>query len=518
MTVWTAPNIASLKGDNTFPLQKIFQSLTEEFGRSSTSLTALLALKADIVSPALTGVPAAPTAAPGTSTAQLATTAFVTTADNLKANIASPTFTGTVTTPALTVDGPSSPSFTVGDWGSSPQYAGLTGNTGYVLVGTHAADTKMYMRTSTAGTVNIGANNSNTLQVGQNTMLTDGHIKIPNTSAYHFGSANGSNFWQPMDAYNNMYFKVGTGNFYADSPSYNFRNLASVNMFYIGSGGVEVSGEVSLQPVSNKTRFSYNNNADSALPYGQGPQLEGQTGWSFYSHTTGTHRMGFRGNFANTQRYLWCADYVIFGSVPNDVLATHNLRVQGTSLVSGRFTCEGGYQGNVNYGSYGSISVYGINNSWYGIVFPDYATTWMSNSNGQLFGCYRNNTTWNFYVSNGTFTPSDERYKRDIQSLEYGMNLIREIVPITYDPLTEDPTDDPEQTVGRTHYGFTTQNILQALTNVGETRDVAIVDIGGPASELNESDRQYLNHTGLIAPMVKAIQELDQRIQQLETV
>jgi hypothetical protein len=82
--------------------------------------------------------------------------------------------------------------------------------------------------------------------------------------------------------------------------------------------------------------------------------------------------------------------------------------------------------------------------------------------------------------------------------------------------LTEDPSDDPEQTVGRTHYGFTTQNILQALANAGETRDVAIVDIGGPANESNESDRQYLNHSGLIAPMVKAIQELDHRLQQLE--
>jgi hypothetical protein len=164
------------------------------------------------------------------------------------------------------------------------------------------------------------------------------------------------------------------------------------------------------------------------------------------------------------------------------------------------------------------MSVYGASGAWEGITFPDVATTWMSTANGQYFGVYRNNTTWNFYVVNGTFTPSDERYKRDIEPLQYGMNLIRGIVPITFDPLTEDPADDPEQTVGRTHYGFTTQNILQALANVGETRDVAIVDIGGPANESNESDRQYLNHSGLIAPMVKAIQELDLRLQQLETV
>lgn len=55
------------------------------------------------VSPTFTGVPAAPTASAGTSTTQLATTAFVTTAANLKLNIANPTATGTLTAPAVTI-------------------------------------------------------------------------------------------------------------------------------------------------------------------------------------------------------------------------------------------------------------------------------------------------------------------------------------------------------------------------------------------------------------------------------
>ncbi len=56
-------------------------------------------------SPTFTGTPTLPTGTIGTtqiagnSTTALATTAFVTTADNLKANIASPTFTGTPTAP-----------------------------------------------------------------------------------------------------------------------------------------------------------------------------------------------------------------------------------------------------------------------------------------------------------------------------------------------------------------------------------------------------------------------------------
>lgn len=50
-------------------------------------------------SPAFIGTPTAPTAAAGTSTTQVATTAFVTTANNLKANINSPTFTGVPSAP-----------------------------------------------------------------------------------------------------------------------------------------------------------------------------------------------------------------------------------------------------------------------------------------------------------------------------------------------------------------------------------------------------------------------------------
>ena len=61
-----------------------------------------LALKADLASPTFTGTPTLPTGTVATtqtaadSTTAIATTAFVTTADNLKANLASPTFTGTV--------------------------------------------------------------------------------------------------------------------------------------------------------------------------------------------------------------------------------------------------------------------------------------------------------------------------------------------------------------------------------------------------------------------------------------
>jgi hypothetical protein len=66
----------------------------------------------------------------------------------------------------LTVDGASSAAFTLGDWTPAANYGGVVGNMGYLLVGNTAGDTAMYLRTSTAGTVNIGANGFDTLRVG----------------------------------------------------------------------------------------------------------------------------------------------------------------------------------------------------------------------------------------------------------------------------------------------------------------------------------------------------------------
>ena len=83
---------------------------TAASGTSTTQLattafvTEVDVLKAPLASPALTGTPTAPTAAADTSTTQLATTAFVTTEANLKADLASPTFTGVPAAPTAAAD------------------------------------------------------------------------------------------------------------------------------------------------------------------------------------------------------------------------------------------------------------------------------------------------------------------------------------------------------------------------------------------------------------------------------
>ena len=68
----------------------------------NTSVTGTVTATSFNGSATLTGTPAAPTATAGDNDTSIATTAFVTTANNLKANLASPTFTGTPAAPTAT--------------------------------------------------------------------------------------------------------------------------------------------------------------------------------------------------------------------------------------------------------------------------------------------------------------------------------------------------------------------------------------------------------------------------------
>ena len=81
--------------------------------------------------------------------------------------------TGLGTLTSLTIDGPASTAFTLGDTGFVG-YSGITGDKGYLLVGNSVADSKIYLRSSGAGSVNLGASNTNTLVVGNGTATVVG--------------------------------------------------------------------------------------------------------------------------------------------------------------------------------------------------------------------------------------------------------------------------------------------------------------------------------------------------------
>jgi hypothetical protein len=100
-------------GTPTLPTGTIATTQTAADSSTKVATTAFVTtadnLKANLASPTFTGTPTLPTGTIATtqtaadSTTKVATTAFVTTADNLKANLVSPTFTGVPAAPTAAV-------------------------------------------------------------------------------------------------------------------------------------------------------------------------------------------------------------------------------------------------------------------------------------------------------------------------------------------------------------------------------------------------------------------------------
>jgi len=145
------------------------------------AMDALLALKSNIASPVFTGIPAAPTAAPGTNTTQLATTAFDTAAvlvetnarvaaDALKSNIASPVFTGI----------PAAPTAAPGT--NTTQLATTAFDTAAVLVETNARVAADALKSNIASPVFTGTVTSGgSIALGVNPAST-GILSLPNNA------------------------------------------------------------------------------------------------------------------------------------------------------------------------------------------------------------------------------------------------------------------------------------------------------------------------------------------------
>lgn len=99
------PGANDLKSEGDDHLRLLKSTIKTTFPNITGVVTAThgdlnsIAAKANIASPTFSGTPLAPTAAPGTNTPQISTTAFVQAGLTLKANIASPAFTGTPTAP-----------------------------------------------------------------------------------------------------------------------------------------------------------------------------------------------------------------------------------------------------------------------------------------------------------------------------------------------------------------------------------------------------------------------------------
>lgn len=120
---------------------------------------------------------------------------------------------------------------------------------------------------------------------------------------------------------------------------------------------------------------------------------------------------------------------------------------------------------------------------------------WVTNAgNGEFTGTVR---------ASGSILTSDERLKENIENLNFGLDFIKTIKPVSFN-MIKDNSPSPKN-----KYGFIAQQVLESISSFDSNS--GLVDTGDTV------DAYYgLSYNDLLAPMVKAIQELSERIEKIE--
>ena len=106
------------------------------------------------------------------------------------------------------------------------------------------------------------------------------------------------------------------------------------------------------------------------------------------------------------------------------------------------------------------------------------------------------------FVNGSLVHGSDIRFKKDISSTLLGLNFINRLEPVQYYLKG--------QTTLYKHEGFIAQDVKKVLDSIGVKSSI------WKESDEEES-YQYLNYQEFIAPLVKAIQELSKKVDELES-
>lgn len=111
---------------------------------------------------------------------------------------------------------------------------------------------------------------------------------------------------------------------------------------------------------------------------------------------------------------------------------------------------------------------------------------------------------WQYiYLNNNADVASDRRIKTNIQTSDLGLDFINELNPVSFNANGRH----------RPTYGLIAQEVSESLGRVGKTTS----DFSGIATGSLESDTWSLAYSEFISPMIKAIQELSNKVDELQS-
>jgi hypothetical protein len=179
-----------------------------------------------------------------------------------------------------------------------------------------------------------------------------------------------------------------------------------------------------------------------------------------------------------------------------------------------------GYNGSYGYGTGG----YCYNGSGVLGYSANYVGVWGSTGNSSSYAGY---FAGNVY-STGSYQGSDQKLKQNIKDVTRAMDIITQLRPKTYD-FRQDGNYKLMNLPQGTHYGLIAQEVEKILpTLVKDTKfETALAKApgkvgadgkmeGGSGGKSETIDFKALNYTELIPIMIKGMQELQQKVTDLE--
>ena len=124
--------------------------------------------------------------------------------------------------------------------------------------------------------------------------------------------------------------------------------------------------------------------------------------------------------------------------------------------------------------------------------------------------------------ANGTIQSSDRRIKRNIEDVSYGLNYIMSLRPVTY--YKKHPRDYPQELKDKFYpdgkvrevsaedydkrqIGFIAQEVKEVNEKIGAENNIVSID---------EDGFHRMDYQKLVVPLIKAVQELSARVEELE--
>jgi hypothetical protein len=277
-----------------------------------------------------------------------------------------------------------------------------------------------------------------------------------------------------------LVFGSGTTSYIIGSSANNnirFITNSSERMRITSSGNVGI-GTASPQSILQAGDFSGNN----AISIGGGT-----AGVSSLYFGDGTGASLYRGFI----EYQHNGDYMRFGTSASEAMRI----TSGGNVLIGTTTDDGYKLASVGQSIFKATSLNSI-------------TAQRLSTDGTIITFYKDGTLVGSISTNSNSLPSDLNFKKNINNLELGLNLISKLRAVSYNHKIDD-----EDTALST--GFIAQELEQSLTELGVKENEYHILQHKPNEDETQS-QYWLDYTKMIPVLVKAIQEQQAQIEELK--